>query len=234
MRRLERVHPAVRARVGSIGARRSGCRAPAAPCPRPTAAAEPLEDPPGVCAGSCGLRVLPGVRVANSVVTVLPMIDRAGGAQALDHRGVAGRRPPGVQHGAVLRRHVGGVDDVLEPDGHAVQRAERPAPHRRPTRRPRAPAPARGRDRGRSTPAPSGSTRADAREAGPRRARCELERAARGSARPPRSADSRRELRRVHRTPPCPAERRRARASPRAASSSRRTDQRERPRSGGT
>src|SRR5438105_5403238 len=42
--------------------------------PAATAAADPLEDPPGVCAGLCGLRVLPGVRVANSVVTVLPMI----------------------------------------------------------------------------------------------------------------------------------------------------------------
>ena len=38
-----------------------------------TAAAEPLEEPPGVWPGWCGLRVLPGVRVANSVVTVLPM-----------------------------------------------------------------------------------------------------------------------------------------------------------------
>ena len=42
--------------------------------PAATAAADPLDEPPGVCAGLCGLRVLPGVRVANSVVTVLPMI----------------------------------------------------------------------------------------------------------------------------------------------------------------
>jgi hypothetical protein len=28
--------------------------------PAATAAAEPLEEPPGVCSGSCGLRVLPG------------------------------------------------------------------------------------------------------------------------------------------------------------------------------
>jgi hypothetical protein len=39
-----------------------------------TAAAEPLEEPPGVCAGLCGLRVLPGTKVANSAVTVLPRI----------------------------------------------------------------------------------------------------------------------------------------------------------------
>ncbi len=42
--------------------------------PAATAAAEPLEEPPGVWAGLCGLRVLPGWRVANSVVTVLPMM----------------------------------------------------------------------------------------------------------------------------------------------------------------
>ena len=28
--------------------------------PAATAAAEPLDEPPGLCAGSCGLRVLPG------------------------------------------------------------------------------------------------------------------------------------------------------------------------------
>jgi hypothetical protein len=40
--------------------------------PSATAAAEPLEEPPGVCAGLRGLRVLPGKAEANSVVTVLP------------------------------------------------------------------------------------------------------------------------------------------------------------------
>ena len=42
--------------------------------PAATAAAEPLDEPPGVRSGSCGLRVLPGVNSASSVVTVLPMI----------------------------------------------------------------------------------------------------------------------------------------------------------------
>src|SRR5436190_3495652 len=37
-----------------------------------TAAAEPDDDPPGVHAGSCGLRVGPGSVKAYSVVTVLP------------------------------------------------------------------------------------------------------------------------------------------------------------------
>ena len=40
--------------------------------PSATAAAEPLDDPPGVCSGRCGFLVAPGVRKANSVVTVLP------------------------------------------------------------------------------------------------------------------------------------------------------------------
>ena len=37
-----------------------------------TAAADPLDEPPGVKAGSCGFEVGPGWRLANSVVTVLP------------------------------------------------------------------------------------------------------------------------------------------------------------------
>ncbi|MCY1535037.1 hypothetical protein D9M68_704250 [compost metagenome] len=40
--------------------------------PAATAAAEPLEEPPGVCASAWGLRVGPGVLKANSAVTVLP------------------------------------------------------------------------------------------------------------------------------------------------------------------
>src|SRR3954465_6150056 len=40
--------------------------------PAATAAAEPEDDPPGVCSRLCGLRVLPVCWCANSVVTVLP------------------------------------------------------------------------------------------------------------------------------------------------------------------
>ena len=43
-------------------------------CPAATAAAEPEEEPPGVCAGVAGLRVGPGCKKASSVVTVLPRI----------------------------------------------------------------------------------------------------------------------------------------------------------------
>src|SRR6185437_15778903 len=42
--------------------------------PAPTAAADPDEDPPGVCAGWCGLRVSAGSIEAKAVVTVLPAI----------------------------------------------------------------------------------------------------------------------------------------------------------------
>src|SRR5579871_180764 len=45
---------------------------PAAIMPVAAAAAEPLDEPPGVRRGSHGLRVGPGGAVANSVVTVLP------------------------------------------------------------------------------------------------------------------------------------------------------------------
>ena len=40
--------------------------------PTATAAAEPLDEPPGVWSSFQGLRVRPGWRHANSVVTVLP------------------------------------------------------------------------------------------------------------------------------------------------------------------
>src|SRR5687768_13341371 len=42
--------------------------------PAATAAADPDEEPPGVCSGLRGLRVGPGAKYANSVETVLPRI----------------------------------------------------------------------------------------------------------------------------------------------------------------
>src|ERR1700683_2381665 len=44
------------------------------PIPAATAAAEPDDEPPGVCMGFHGLTVGPGCRQANSVDTVLPKI----------------------------------------------------------------------------------------------------------------------------------------------------------------
>ena len=62
--------------------------------PAATAAAEPLDEPPGVRAGSCGLRVLPGVKQANSVVTVLPSTTApAARSRATIAASWSGRRP---------------------------------------------------------------------------------------------------------------------------------------------
>src|SRR5262249_7798065 len=59
-----------------------------------TAAAEPDEEPPGVRAGSCGLRVGPGWKYANSVVTVLPMMTApAARSFATTVASLRGRRP---------------------------------------------------------------------------------------------------------------------------------------------
>src|SRR5258707_12242655 len=60
--------------------------------PSATAAAEPLDEPPGVCAGLCGLAVLPAVKQANSVVTVLPSTTApAARASATQAASAAGR-----------------------------------------------------------------------------------------------------------------------------------------------
>src|SRR5579883_1247033 len=59
-----------------------------------TPAAEPLEEPPGVWARLIGLAVGPGVRVANSVVTVLPTTAApAARAQATAAASARGRQP---------------------------------------------------------------------------------------------------------------------------------------------
>src|SRR3569623_3324093 len=59
-----------------------------------TAAAEPLDEPPGVNASFHGLTVAPGLRHANSVVTVLPIIDApAARKRATTHASRSGRRP---------------------------------------------------------------------------------------------------------------------------------------------
>src|SRR6202022_4672345 len=62
--------------------------------PSATAAAEPLDEPPGVCAGLRGFAVLPGVKVANSVVTVLPRTTApAARASATQEASASGRWP---------------------------------------------------------------------------------------------------------------------------------------------
>ena len=53
--------------------------------------------------------------------------DAARSAEAGHRLGVARRGAAGVEHRAVLGRHVGGVDDVLDPYGYAVQGPDGPA-----------------------------------------------------------------------------------------------------------
>ena len=123
VRRLEAVHAAERRRAddraGGLAAQRErhhaggdrGCRA---------------------ARGAAG-RVLGVVRIARLAGREVRALGghrlaedhRAGGAQAFHHDRVVARRAALVQHGAVLGRHVGGVDDVLHADRHAVQRADR-------------------------------------------------------------------------------------------------------------
>src|SRR3979490_2986315 len=97
--------------------------------PSATAAAEPLDEPPGVWAGLCGLAVGPGWRLANSVVTVLPsrMPPAARGRLAGPGGGGGGEAGGAAGRGgrAVAGRHVGGVEDVLDAERHAL---EHPAP----------------------------------------------------------------------------------------------------------
>ena len=62
----------------------------------------------------------------------------AGRAQPGDRGRVAPRRAAGPQRRAELGRHVAGVEDVLDADRHAVQRARAPCPACGARRRPRA------------------------------------------------------------------------------------------------
>ena len=94
--------------------------------PAPTAAAEPLLEPPGVRLGSCGLVVGALVKdAANSVVVVLPRMIAPASRSACTRGGVALGLEPLPLRRALARRHVGGLDDVLDGDHHAVDRRER-------------------------------------------------------------------------------------------------------------
>ena len=88
-----------------------------------TAAAEPDEEPPGVCAGLCGFFVRPGWRLANSVVTVLPSRIAPSALRQGDGGGVGQRLVRLVDRRAVGRRLVAGIDDVLHAHRDAVQQA---------------------------------------------------------------------------------------------------------------
>ncbi len=59
------------------------------------------------------------------MVTVLPMTMAPAARKRWTMVASAARPAPGVEHRAVLRRHIGGVDDVLDTDGKSMKRAER-------------------------------------------------------------------------------------------------------------
>ena len=90
-----------------------------------TAAADPLEEPPGVCAVFERIARLAGMRHRELGGHRLAHDDRARVPEQRHARGIGARTMPGVDGRAVLRRHVAGVDDVLDRDRNAVQRTAR-------------------------------------------------------------------------------------------------------------
>ena len=102
---------------------------PSAPGQNPaaTAAAEPLDEPPGVCSGLQGLRVLPGVRNANSAVTVLPRTNAPACSSLSTTRAeAAGTSPRKIgEPRSVGMPRVGMMS--FTPIGQPVQRTERRA-----------------------------------------------------------------------------------------------------------
>jgi hypothetical protein len=74
-----------------------------------------------------GLAVGPGVKYASSVVTVLPITTAPASRTRGDARRVGARPRSGVDRRAVAGRQVGGVDDVLDSDRHAIEKANRGA-----------------------------------------------------------------------------------------------------------
>ncbi len=93
--------------------------------PAATAAAEPEDEPPGVCARSSGLRVGEPSRDANSAVTVLPTTSPPARRDEHDHRGVGIGAVAGVNRAAVGGRKVGGIEDVLDADRQSGERTLR-------------------------------------------------------------------------------------------------------------
>ena len=99
---------------------------PAGTMPAPTAAAEPLDEPPGVRAGVVRvLRLVPRVGGGEFGGRGLADDDGAGLAQRVHARRIAARFLALPQRRALAGRHVGGLDDVLDRDRHAVDRRQR-------------------------------------------------------------------------------------------------------------
>ena len=93
-----------------------------------TAAPEPDDEPPGVCAKLCGLRVS-ALRppAANSTVSVLPRMSAPDLAHHRHARRVLRRPVIHVMRRVLPGRHVAGVDHVFHAERQPVQRARRRA-----------------------------------------------------------------------------------------------------------
>ena len=96
--------------------------------PAATAAAEPDDEPPGVCAGLRGLRVPAGCRLANSVVTVLPSTMPPARRTSATIGGIGFRAMAGIDRRAVFGREIDGVENVLDADRQPAQRHLRASP----------------------------------------------------------------------------------------------------------
>ena len=95
--------------------------------PSATAAAEPLDDPPGVCAGLCGFLVRGGIEISIRGRMRLPQDNRARLFEPSDQSRVSHRHAPFVNRRSPLGRHARSVVDIFHPERDAVQRAPRAA-----------------------------------------------------------------------------------------------------------
>ena len=87
-----------------------------------TAAADPDDDPPGVCSGWRGLRVFPGPKKASSVVTVLPSMMAPAALSSANDESVSAGSTSGEDRRSEFGRKIAGVDDVLDADRDSAQR----------------------------------------------------------------------------------------------------------------
>ena len=111
-----------------------------------TAAAEPLDDPPGVCIGFTRMRGRTRMPVGEFGRHRLAEQDRPGGLRQRRGACLETRPAPGIDRRAVAGRHVGGIENVLDAERHAPQHGRARRPCRMPAPR-RAPAPDRARPR---------------------------------------------------------------------------------------
>ncbi len=93
--------------------------------PAAAPAAEPLDEPPGVRARSCGFLVPRGSLAANSVVTVLPMMTAPASRNAATLAASRSERKPANSGEPFSVGMSAGLDDVLDAHRHAVDRRPR-------------------------------------------------------------------------------------------------------------